>query len=79
VPLKKPKSLFRIYNKDGRLLQATKNCNLQVWLKKDWWPLVGNIEVQHFDSLDELEDALAVANDSGNQKTFTQQMPVDLM
>ena len=59
MPANRQKSLFIFENIKRERLYVSKNSNFQTLVKKDWWPDVHHINVQHFDSLDELEDALA--------------------
>ena len=53
------RSLFIFENIAREKLFVSKNCNFQTLVSKDWWPDVHHVNVKHFDSLDELEDALA--------------------
>ena len=61
------KSLFIFENIKREQLFASKNSNFQTLVSKDWWQDVHHINVKHFDSLDELEDALAAAKSSGTK------------
>lgn len=61
------KSLFVFENIKREQLFVSKNSNFQTLVSKDWWPDVHHIRVQHFDSLDDLEDALALAKSKGTK------------
>ena len=61
------KSLFIFQDEHRERLFVSKNSNFQTLVSKDWWPQVRFITVKHFDSLDELEDALAVARSQGTK------------
>lgn len=61
------KSMFIFQDEHRERLFVSKNANFQTLVQKDWWPQVCFITVKHFDSLDELEDALALAKDKGTK------------
>ena len=64
---KRVRSLFIFKNKKREQLFVSKNSNFQTLVKKDWWPDVQYIDVQHFNSLDDLENALAIAKSNGTK------------
>ena len=67
APSKPKKSLFIFEDIRRNRLFVSKNNNFQTLVSKDWWRDVHHINVKHFDSLDELEDALALAKDKGTK------------
>ena len=67
APSKPKKSLFIFEDIRRNRLFVSKNNNFQTLVAKDWWRDVHHINVKHFDSLDELEDALARAKDKGTK------------
>ena len=73
------KSLFVFENIKREQLFVSKNSNFQTLVAKDWWPDVHHIRVQHFDSLDDLEDALALAKSKGTKWNQVTQADANLV
>jgi hypothetical protein len=69
--IRKIGSLFKFYNSNDELLYVAQNFNFAVIRKQEWWSAVDHIDIKHFDSLDALAEAKAVAIYNGDPKWNT--------